>query len=425
MAETNIASGSSLAVKHYSAALFANTLKGTTALDSLVGPVEPSAAMQKVAGQTSPGLPIVRIDNLMKSAGDVVSLDLVDTIGGEPLMGDVNREGKGSALSFSSMEIKIDLASKVIDAGGSMSQQRTKHQLREIALAQLSGYFPRLDAQETLVHLAGARGSQTGSDWTVPLQTASNFASIMVNPVKAPTYNRHYVVNGANLTKGGQQLGSIVSTDVLKLSHLDLMRRMLDDMDQPLQSVSLPGDRAAQTSKMWVFLATPAQYSILLTEGSLRAFQQNAVNRAAYFDTRHPLFAGEVGMWNGIFVIKNERAVRFAISETTKVVTAANAATATETDQAVNASLTAGYGVERGLLLGAQALGIAYGKTKVSGMQFGWKEHWYNFESNLEVMGEKVCGKAKTRFSVDDGTGAKVPTDFGVIAVDSVVPLLS
>ncbi|MEO7559857.1 MAG: DUF4043 family protein, partial [Nitrosospira sp.] len=51
------------------------------------------------------------------------------------------------------------------------------------------------------------------------------------------------------------------------------------------------------------------------------------------------------------------------------------------------------------------------------------KEHWYNFESNLEVMGEKVCGHMKTRFSTDDGTGTKVPTDFGVIAVDSAVPL--
>ncbi|MEO7559003.1 MAG: DUF4043 family protein, partial [Nitrosospira sp.] len=254
-------------------------------------------------------------------------------------------------------------------------------------------------------------------------QTASNFSSVMVNPVKAPTYNRHFVVNGANLAAGGQQLGSIVSTDLLKLAHLDALRKRLDDMDQPLQSVKLAGDRAAQTAKMWIFLATPNQYSVLLTEGSLRAFQQNAVNRAAYLDTRHPLFAGEAGMWNGILVIKNERAVRFLPSEPTKIVTAANAATATETDQAVNAALTAGYAVERGLLLGAQALGIAYGKTKISGMQFGWKEHWYNFESNLEVMGEKVCGHMKTRFSTDDGTGTKVPTDFGVIAVDSAVPL--
>lgn len=423
MAETNIANGSSLAVKHYSVALLANTMKGTGAIDNLVGPVEPTAAMKKVAGQTQPGMPIVRIDNLMKNAGDVVSLDLVDTISGEPLMGDINREGRGSALSFSSQEIKIDLSSKVVDAGGSMSQQRTKHQLREIALAQLSGYFPRLSAQTTLVHLAGARGSQTGTDWTVPLQTSSNFASIMVNPVKAPTYNRHYVVNGSGLTQGGQQLGSIVSTDQLKLVHLDLLRKKLDDMDQPLQSVKLSGDRASDSSKMWVFLATPNQYSVLLTEGSLRAFQQNAVNRSAYLDSKHPLFAGEVGMWNGILVIKMERAIRFAISESVNVITAANAAAATETTQAVNASLTSGFAVERGLLLGAQALGIAYGKTRVSGMQFGWKEHWYNFESNLEVMGEKVCGHSKIRMSIDDGTGSKVPTDFGVIAVDSAVPL--
>lgn len=423
MAETNIPSGSTLAVKHYSAALFANTLKNTSAMDNLMGPVEPTAAMQKVAGQTQPGVPIVRIDNLMKNAGDVVSLDLVDTVGGEPLMGDVNREGRGSALSFSSMEIKIDLSSKVIDAGGSMSAQRTKHNLREIALAQLSGYFPRLNAQTSLVHLAGARGVQAGTDWVIPLQTATNFSSIMVNTVKAPTYNRHFVVNGAGLTQGGAQLASIASTDLLKLAHLDLLRKRLDDMDQPLQSVKLDGDSASSTSKMWVFLATPNQYSILLTEGSLRAFQQNAVNRAAYMDRKHPLFAGEVGMWNGILVIKNDRAIRFMPADTTKIITAGNAATATETDGTVNAALTAGYAVERGLLLGAQALGIAYGKTKISGMQFGWSEHWYNFNSNLEVMGEKVCGHMKTRFSIDDGTGTKVPTDFGVIAVDSAVPL--
>lgn len=423
MAETNVSSGSSIAIKHYSAALFSNTLRGTSALENLMGAIEPALAMQQVAGKTSAGMPIVRIDNLMKGAGDVVSLDLIDTISGEPLMGDVNREGKGSPLSFSSMEIKIDLASKVVDAGGSMSQQRTKHNLREISLAQLSGYFPRLDTQESLVHLAGARGSQTGTDWTVPMQSASNFASIMVNPVKAPTYNRHLVVNGTNLTQGGQQLGAIVSTDQLKLAHLDGLRKRIDDMDQPLQSVKLSGDRASSTSKMWVFLATPNQYSVLLTEGSLRAFQQNAVNRASYMDTKHPLFAGEVGMWNGILVIKNERAIRFMPGETTKIITAGNAATGTETDQANNAALTAGFAVERGLLLGAQALGMAYGKTKISGMQFGWKEHWYNFESNLEVMGEKVCGKSKIRLSVDDGTGLKVPTDFGVIAVDSAVPL--
>lgn len=206
MAQTYVPSGSSIAVKHYSAALFANTLRGANVLEQLMGPVDP-AALEKISGRTSAGMPIVRIDNLMKARGDRVSFDLVDVIGGEPLMGDVQREGKGVALDFTSQEILINLASKVVDTGGTMSQQRTKHELREIALAQLSGYFPRLDVQESLVHLAGARGSQQGTDWVIPLQSATNFAQIMVNPVKAPTYNRHLVVNGANLTQGGQQLG--------------------------------------------------------------------------------------------------------------------------------------------------------------------------------------------------------------------------
>jgi hypothetical protein len=128
MSQTNIATGTAvtsgagnLAVKHYSAALFANSLKPSNAIEQLMGAVDASQ-LAAVGGQTSPGAPIVRIDNLMKNAGDTVSLDLVDTISGEPLMGDANREGQGSPLSFSSMEIKIDLMSKVVDAGGAMSR---------------------------------------------------------------------------------------------------------------------------------------------------------------------------------------------------------------------------------------------------------------------------------------------------------------
>src|SRR6188472_1277141 len=126
MAETNVASGSSLAIKHYSAALFANTLKGATAMENLVGPVEPSAAMQNIAGQTQPGMPLVRIDNLMKGAGDAVSLDLVDTIGGEPLMGDLQpgRPRHGTLFLFNGNQVQS--FGQVIEGGGSMSQQRTK-----------------------------------------------------------------------------------------------------------------------------------------------------------------------------------------------------------------------------------------------------------------------------------------------------------
>src|SRR6185437_3237444 len=100
------------------------------------------------------------------------------------------------------------------------------------------------------------------------------------------------------------------------------------------------------------------QYSQLLTEGSLRAFQQNAVNRAAYLDRKHPLFAGEFGMWNGILGIKNDRAIRFMPGDSTQMITSGNAATHPDCDQTVNGPPAAGYAAARGLLLGAQALGI-------------------------------------------------------------------
>lgn len=328
-------------------------------------------------------------------------------------------------MSFSNMDVKIDQWTFPVNAGGRMSQQRTVHDLRKLARAQAVGLAARYFEQRTLVQLAGARGQANGNDWVVPLQFASgassggdaDFADIMVNPVLAPTYNRHYVVNGTGLTQGGAQLASIASTDDLTLGHIDQLRNIIDNLDLTLQPVQIADDPAAGDEPMWVMLCPANVYSQLLTEGSLRAFQQNAINRAAY-GSKHPLFRGEVGMWNGILVKKMSRAVRFLPSDYTNIITSANAATATESAQQVNASLTAGYGVERCILMGAQALACAYGKDAASGTHYSWAEKLHNFEREPEFAVFGVEGSTKVRFNVPDANGAKVPTDHGVIAVD-------
>lgn len=425
MAQSNIPVGSALARKHFGAALFAVTQREPTILKNLTGPAPKQAdAEAKLKGQSAPDMPVVRVTDLSKTQGDTVSVDLFNIISGKPLVGDVNAEGKGEKLSFSSMDVSLNLFTKGVDAGGKMAQQRTVWNLRGIALANLAGYMPRLETQSTLVHLAGARGSQAGMDWVVPLGSDGDFSSIMVNTVKAPTYNRHYVVNGANLTQGGAQLGSVVSTDVLKLSHLDELRKIMDDMEVRINPVKIADDPAANDEPMWLFLASPRVYAQLLSDttsnGSIRAFQQNAWNRASY-GSKHPLFRGEVGMWNGILVRKMDRAIRFEKSENVKVITSANRYTATETDQAVNGSLTSGYAVERCLLLGAQALANVYGRSKTSDYYYSFMERLYNFERNYEAAGEVMGGKAKIRFNIPNGSGQNEPTDMGVIAVDVVV----
>lgn len=425
MAQTNVPVGSSIARKLYSVALFAQTIKKPSFANQLTGDAPKQAdAEAKLKQQTAPDMPFVRVTDLSKTAGDTVSVDMFGLTGGKPLMGDTMAEGRGEKMTHNSMDISIDLTTKVVDAGGKMAQQRTVHNLRSLAMAQLVSYFTRFDDQLSLVHAAGARGFHTGADWVVPLASDADFSSICVNAVKAPTYNRHFVANGTGLTKGGQQLGSIATTDLLKLDHIDALRTIIDEMDFPLQPVRIADDPAANDEPMWVLYVSPRQYSNLLTNTSgnvLRSFQQYAWNRASY-GSKHPLFRGEVGMWNGILVKKLARPIRFTTGTSAKIITSANAATATESDQSIAGAITSSYAVDRAILLGAQALATVYGKNKASDYHFSWYERQYNFERNFEVAGDMMGGKSKLRFKYNEN-GVEVPTDQGVIVLDTTVAL--
>ena len=423
--QTQVPAGSALARKVFGAALFAKTVAFAGMVKNLTGDApKQSDAEAKLKGQTVPDMPIVRVTDLQKSAGDSVSVDAFDTISGKPIMGDKNAEGRGESLSSSSMDIKIDNTTKSVDAGGKMSQQRTLHSLRGIAMSQLVGYFGRLDNQKALVHLAGARGTLTGKDWIVPKQTDADFADIMVNAVKAPTYNRHLVVNSTSFTKGGAQLASIASTDLWTLALIDELSVLLSDHDFGLQPVRLNDDPAADDDPIkGVLYLTERQWAQISTSDAYRTALQNAWARKSH-GTKHPLFSGEPIMKNGILIRKQPKfGIRFVQSDTTKIVTVANRYTATESDVTVNAGLTAGYAVERAILVGAQALGYVFGRNQGSDTGFNWLENKYNFERNLEVAGESMGGMSKLRFTFDDGAGNKEPTDNGVFVIDSAVKL--
>lgn len=435
MAQSSIPVGSALAKKVFGVALYAVTQRANTLLKNMTGEAPAQAqAEAKLKGQSSPDMPVVRVTDLSKTQGDVISADLFNIIGGKPLIGDVNAEGKGEKLTWSSQDSRIDLLTKVVDGGGKMTQQRTVHQLRGIAMANLTGYFPRLETQQMLVALAGARGDQTGTDWVVPQQfvtgtsTAADadFDNIMVNPIKAPTFNRHFVVNAAGFTQGGQQLASIASTDILKLGHIDEMIENIDDMEFPLQPIKIMDDPASDDEPLYLLLMPPRGYHALLQDatanGNIRTFQQNAWNRASY-GSKHPLFRGEVGMWNRVLVRKMTRSIRFIPGSNTRIITSANRFTATETNQTVNAGLGANKFVERSLFMGSQAMANVYGRNQGSDHFASYSERRYNFERNYEAMGEVMNGKQKIRYGIPDGNGNTEPTDLGVIIIDSATTL--
>ncbi len=407
MANTTVETGSGLAVKEYSVALFVQTQKA------------PSL-------QTSPGMPVVRITDLSKMAGEAVTMDCVNIIGGKPIMGDRNAEGKGRPLTFSTHESKINVATFPIDVGGRMSQQRTKHNLRSLGLANGVGLMTRYESESCITHLAGARGDLDGVTFAVPLASDPDFAEVLINPIKAPTYNRHYVVSGGGvaLTQGGAQLTSIAATDIAKLDVLDVIRLIIDRSELAIQPIKLPDDPAANDDPLWLLLCPPGAYDGFKTNSgsSLRTFQQNAWNRASY-GSRHPLFMGEVGLWNGILVKKmTDFWIEFLTGSTTKY----NASTDTAGEESGTATIPALGGthkVERMLLLGAQALANCYGRSQSSDFFYSWLEHKYNFERATEIAVETMGGKSKVRFSVPQKDGTTQATDHGVVAIDVAVKL--
>lgn len=433
MSTTSIPNGSGLAPKGWSEYLFTQVGKAPTPVDALSGPAPDISKMGKVLRrQSTTDMPFVRVQDLASSAGDTVRIDCAHVIKLRPVMGDENAEGRGAKLDFSYKDVRIDMATLPVSAGGRMTQKRFQHDLRTVAVAQLKGAIPNFLWQRALVQAAGARGVQDGVDWILPLQSDAEFDAMIVNPVKAPTYNRHFVVQGTSLTQGGAQLGSIASTDVLKLSHIDDLSAILREYTVRVMPVNIPGDQAASTAPIrGILMLDGLVWTNLLKDttagANIRQWQADAMKRAEYGQLRaHPLFSPGAFIWNDILVRPmGDFGIRFLASTVTKHITAANRYSATETDVTVNGSLGAGYQVCRNLLLGAQAVGMCAGVNTGSGVPYSLLENRTNYERNLEMAGELICAEDKLRFALPDGQGNLEPTDIGVVVIDSVTPRLS
>lgn len=420
---TNIPYGSALANKAQSVGLFTHCVNRLSTLNHLVGKFPQQAdAEKKLRNQTSSDYPIVRCKDLTRKAGDEVTFDLVNQVGGKPIMGGRTAEGKGVSLSFDQDSLRINQTRKPISAGDTMTQQRTSHVLRKIARAAGYGYMGRLDDQRRLVHLAGSRGFHNNAEWVVPLASDSDFSDIVVNSVKAPTNNRHFFANGNYLESpnaSGNEIG-MASTDLFNFSLLDHLRSIIDEMAFPPAPSKFEGDPMAEDDPIYPILVSPAQYAAFVNSGTFRTYQANAYQRASVAGN-HPLFKGQAGLWNNFLIIKMPKPIRFYSGDALNWCASATSDTETTTDL-VPSSFGTSYAVDRAILLGAQSLGEAMGKHNKSGVPYFVSEKEMDHDDKVEVLFGKIGGESKIRFDVDYGDDGVQPTD-NVIAIDTVVKL--
>lgn len=415
---TQIPIGSALAKKLYSVALF-SVVQAEPGFSKLLTGAAPTqgAAEAKMKGQTSPDYPVVRVTDLSKGSGDVVSVDLFNILIGKPVMGDQRVAGKGMSLTNSSLDIRIDQTRGMADGGGRMTQQRTQWGLRSIAQAGLANWGTRLRDQTALVHLAGARGSQTHSDWVVPLASDADFSSIMINTVKAPTKNRQFYANDATLPS------DVGSNDALTLQDIDRIMSVIAESNVPLQPIKFEGDPYNWNDPTYVLFVTERQWLYLQArtgQTQWRTFLQNAYERRSA-GMKHPLFYGDVGFWRGALVKPLKRyAIRFNAADVVTYDTGgADGLTYTES----TATVAGGITIDRAILVGAQALGMVYGRHQSSEFFMDWNEELVDHKNAVEISCATMGGAAKIRFRVRNGAdGSLVDVDHGVAVIDSYAP---
>jgi hypothetical protein len=91
MATTNLPYGSPQAITLQSAGLFAANMQRNTTLNRLTGKFPQQAdAESTIRKQSSNEMPIVRCMDLQKMAGDEITFDLINPMGGKPIMGSRN-----------------------------------------------------------------------------------------------------------------------------------------------------------------------------------------------------------------------------------------------------------------------------------------------------------------------------------------------
>jgi N4-gp56 family major capsid protein len=398
-------------------------MQRNSTLNRLTGALPQQATAEAtLRRQSSNQMPIVRCMDLTKSAGDEITFDLINPLGGKPIMGERYAEGLGRKMTFSQDKLRIDQTRYPISGGGMMTQQRTPHQLRGLARALGDNYMTSLQDQLSLAHLAGARGFHNNIEWALPLASDADFSSICVNSIKAPTKNRHFMSTGSgieHIVAGGNAI-TIATTDVLNADVVDGLRTYLDSMPLPPPPVIFDGDKMAGDVPLRVLLVSSEQYTSFVQSTNFRTLQANAMARAQMAGN-HPIFMGDAGIWNGILIVKMPKPIRFYAGDPINWCASYTTETETTTDL-VPAGFGTSYAVDRALLLGGQALAEAFGKNGHTGNPFFWSEKLLDHDDKLEVLIGMMSGKSKIRFEIDHGD-AKQITDYGVIALDTAVKI--
>ena len=297
---------------------------------------------------------IQRVSDLESKAGDTVYYDLLVQMTGYGVDGDTKLEGKEEELVYYQDTVKID-QKRLGHAFRRMSQQRTLHQLRTDARANLSDRWAVIYDQFMWAYLTGKAFGD--------LATALPFAA---NSLQAPDAPHLHDKTGSTMT----------------VAFIDALVEKARTLTPPLRPALVNGE------EKFVLVLHPYQVTAMRTatgEGKWLDITKSAGPRGA----GNNIWSGALGEYNGV-ILHMSSYIPF--------------------DSVAGEAYAPFLGAQAGVL----AFGNAYSRfdqqTFGRGNMFSWFERTDDYGNEKGVAAGSIYGIKKTRFN---------SADFGVIRLDT------
>lgn len=424
--KTHMPFGDKNAMKEMAAGLFAaHMTRNSGVLNNLVGkmPRGTGGAAATIRKQTTQHMPVVRVQDLGKGRGDEVEFHLIQPVNAKPIMGSRNASGRGVGMKITGNRLRVDQARFPVALPDTMSSIRNPYDLRSLGRPVAQSLADRYIDQSNLVHMAGARGFHNNIEWIVPTENDPEFAEIMVNEVRAPSKNRHFIADGGNGIKPFEVTGDevdLTSADLMKMDTIDGIATTMEQIALPPPPVKFEGDAAADDHPLRVLLVSPAQYSSFSQDPAFRQLQAASLARAQVAKM-HPLFLNDAGLWNNTLIVKMPKPIRFYAGDNIQY--CASYSELTESTCKAPAALGTTHAIDRAILLGGQAIMEAYASSEHSGIPYFWSEEKTDHGDKHEILIGMIRAASKVQFLIDHGHEKQV-TDYGCTAIDTVVKII-
>ncbi|MDE2100405.1 MAG: N4-gp56 family major capsid protein [Patescibacteria group bacterium] len=347
MAVTSFGVNDPQAVKLWSKALAHEVLKATWAY--------------KFMGEESSSIIQIK-DETRKGAGDKITYGLRMQLNGLGTVGDGALAGNEEALSIYSDAVVINQLRHAVRSGGRMSQQRVPFDVRQEALSGLRDWWSnKMDLSffnQICGNTAEATYVATGGTQNTGLQA----------PLSVDSYHRKDVI-------GGSADESLGSSNTFSLTVIDRAREAARTLTPAIRPTRIDGKdyyvgflHSYQVTDMRTNTATGQWFDI----------EKAAMTGGEVED--NPIVDGALGIYNGVILHEDYR-----------VTTGVNSSTAS----------TAVSTVRRGVLAGAQAAMVAFGRDN-GAERYSWVEELFDYENQLGVSAGLIFGLKKTQFNSKD-----------------------